>query len=256
MTKFFKNNFNNSKKSFANEAGFTIMEILVATTVFTVASVSIFGLFNYVLKINRRAEALRQASQGIRDFVEYMAKEIRNGQVYYFVSNGTNYTQKINGDNSAPCGPPGTPGTSATGADTYTEQENKVAVLNTDNVPECFYLGYGPGGSTAQNTYVGSGIFSKDTNPSSPGYNPNPALVVAKNGVPVPQSINPSNMRIDNLAFIVRPQKDPYTATGGLARRQPFVSIFLKATVQLGTGEIVPITYQTTVSSNKYDIPN
>lgn len=184
-----------------------------------------------------------------------MAKEIRNGQIYYFVSNGT-YTQKINNDNIAPCGPPGTPGNSATGADTYSSVENKLAIINTDNIPECFFLAYGAGGAGTVNNYVGAGIYSKDTNSVSAGYNPNPNLVIYKNGVTGLHAINPKNMRIDNLSFIIRPLKDPYTATGGYAKKQPLVSIFIKATVQLQTGEQVPVIYQTTVSSNKYDIPS
>lgn len=246
----------NKDSVFKNKSGFTVMEILVATTVFTVAAVSILGIFNYVLQINRRAQAIRQASQGVRDFIEFMAKEVRNGQVYYFVSNGTTYTQKINNDDNVPCAPPGNPGSPTTGVNTYSEQENKLAILNTENVPQCFYLGFGPQGASSQNTYVGNGVYGKNINASSPGYNPNPSLVIVKNGITEPQSINPPNMRIDNLVFVVRPQKDPYTYTGGLAKKQPMVSIYLKATVSLGTGEQVPITYQTTISSNKYDIPN
>ena len=62
-----------------NSAGFTLMEIVVATTLFAIVFSSLLGLFNYILKINRKSEALRQASQGARDFVEYLVKEIRNG---------------------------------------------------------------------------------------------------------------------------------------------------------------------------------
>ena len=37
---------------------------------------------------------------------------------------------------------------------------------------------------------------------------------------------------------------------------QPFVTIFAKFVANLPTGENVPIYYQTSVSSNQYDIPN
>jgi prepilin-type N-terminal cleavage/methylation domain-containing protein len=69
--------------------GFTLMEIVVSTTIFAIVAAAMMSLFNYVLKINRRSEALRQSAQGLRNFVEILAKDIRNGQIDYFVINGT-----------------------------------------------------------------------------------------------------------------------------------------------------------------------
>lgn len=244
IRKLIKNNFKFS--STKNQSGFTLMEIIVSTTIFAIFTTSLLGLFNYALKINRRTEALRQASQGVRDFMEFLVKEIRNGQIDYFVSNGTTLNP-----NFSPCTAPG-----SLGANTYGQSENKISIINTDNVKECIFLGYGPGGNGSLNSYVGNDIFTKNITSSDPNYNPKPNLVINKYGVTGSQAINPSNMRIDNLMFNIRPRKDPYTLNGGLAEVQPFVNILLKVTVQLPTGEQVPITYQTSVSSNKYDIPN
>ena len=72
------------------------MEIMVATVIFAIIFSSLLSLFNYVLKINRKTEALRQSAQGARDFVEFLVKEVRNGQIDYYVSNGQ-YTAKIGG---------------------------------------------------------------------------------------------------------------------------------------------------------------
>ena len=86
------------------QSGFTLMEITVATSIFAVVMVSLLSLFNYVLKINRESEALRQASQGMRNFVEYLVKEIRNGQIDYYVNSGTSLNSAFSP--SSPCVPP------------------------------------------------------------------------------------------------------------------------------------------------------
>jgi len=221
-------------KNKGGQAGFTLMEIMVATVIFAVIAVETLALFNYVLKINRRAEALRQAAQGVRDFVEFVVKEVRNGQIDYYVGNGTVYTPGI-----GPCVPPGVVGAPATGAATYSLQENRLGIINTDNIQECFYYGDSSG------TWMGGGNFTGGSN-----------LVLQKNGVSGAQILNPPNFHVDNLMFYIRPLKDPYTTTGGLAKVQPFVTIIIKFVVTLPTGEQVPIYYQTSVSSNKYDIPN
>jgi hypothetical protein len=51
---------------------------------------------------------------------------------------------------------------------------------------------------------------------------------------------------------------DPYTNNplGTLAKIQPSVTILAKFTASLPTGERVSIFYQTSVSSDKYDLPN
>ncbi len=63
--------------------GFTLMEIVVSTTIFAVTVTLMLSLFNYTLKINRRVQSLRQISQGTRNFTEVLAREIRNGQIDY-----------------------------------------------------------------------------------------------------------------------------------------------------------------------------
>jgi prepilin-type N-terminal cleavage/methylation domain-containing protein len=233
-------------QSVKSGAGFTLMEIMVATVIFAVTTVSLLSLFNSVLKINRRGEALRQAAQDARNFVEFLVKEIRNGQIDYYVNNGSTYGNYINGDNSKPCGPPGPFGATITNINvqpTYAQQSNWLGIINTDNVQECFYYATQDGSS-----YVGSGKFDFSGGGKY--------LVMEKSGISAIQQLNPANARVDNLMFLVRPQKDPYTAVGGLAKIQPSVVILIKFVVQLPTGEQVPIYYQTAVSENKYDIPN
>jgi len=231
--------------------GFTLMEIVVATTIFAIVFSSLLAMFNYVLKINRRSEALRQASQGARDFVEFLVKEIRNGKVDYYISNGSVYTSGVG---TSPCQPVGGSAGSnianPTTPSTYSLQDNKLGIINTDSVQECFYYG---NDSSPTPGYVGTNTFSA---PSGHKYN----LLMQKAGIAGVQVLNPPNMRIDNLMFVIRPICDPYTAScrdyvPGLPKIQPTITILIKFVAQLPTGEQFPIYYQTSVSSDKYDIP-
>jgi hypothetical protein len=61
---------------------------------------------------------------------------------------------------------------------------------------------------------------------------------------------------VETAAFFVRPASDPYYTSSGYVNVQPFVTMSLKFVVQLPTGEEVPIYYQTSVSTNKYDVPH
>jgi prepilin-type N-terminal cleavage/methylation domain-containing protein len=248
-------NISKPKKLPANQlksssAGFTLMEIMVATIIFTIVAVALLSLFNYVLKINRRSDALRQASQDMRNFVEFLVKEVRNGQIDYYVNNGLTYNNSyINNDSNVPCRPPGTLGGAVTSQPTYAQKSNWLGIITTDNFQECFYYAQSDG-----KTYVDAVGGSPATFDSAHG---GMYLALEKNGVTSIQTLNPPNARIDNLVFLVSPQKDPYSNVGGvLPKMQPVFEMIIKFEVQLPTGEQVPIYYQTAVSENKYDIPN
>lgn len=79
----FKNRLHNKRIFHESGAGFTLMEIVVATTIFVMTITLMLTLFNYTLKISRQAEALRQLTQGMRNFSEFLVKEIRNGKIDY-----------------------------------------------------------------------------------------------------------------------------------------------------------------------------
>src|SRR6185437_4211109 len=118
-----------SKSAKNRQSGFTLMEIVVATTIFAIAMIGLLSLFNYVLKINRRSQALTQASQGMRNFVEFLVKEVQNGQIDYDVVGGQTYSSGV-----GPCNPPGTTGAAvgSSAPSTYSSQENKLGIINTD----------------------------------------------------------------------------------------------------------------------------
>ena len=235
MQKF--QNKNHTQRSVNRNAGFTLMEIVVSATLFAVVSVALLSLFNYTLKINRQADALRQAAQGTRDFVEYVVKEVRNGQINYLTVGGLSQASAI-----GPCTPPsfsGVPTYTSVGS-TYGNMDNKIAITTDNGQQECMYYGDSSG------NYATTSIQFA---------NPNGTLVIQKVGE-ASQILNPANFKIQNLVFIVRPTKDPYSSLGGYVGIQPMVSIVIKFVTKLPTGEQVPIYYQTSVSTNKYDIPN
>ncbi len=224
-------------KKTKGQTGFTLMEIVVATTIFTVVFSALLTLFNYTLRINRRSEALRQATQGMRNFVENLVKEIRNGQVSYGVLDPG--ATQLSPD--FPIGPCTVPVNAASaGVSTYSSSENKLALVNTDSVEECIFF------ADANGNYAGTNVFSTSTGGT---------LVLQKNNL-APEILNTSNIKVEQLLFRIRPTKDPYVLAGGYSELSPVVSIFLKFTANLPTGENVPIYYQTSVATNQYDIPN
>lgn len=209
--------------------GFTLIEVVVATTIFAVVATAMMALFNYTLKINRRAEAVRQATQGIRNFTEFVVKIVRNGQIDYAVK------PDLSGPNTqvGQCPVP-----TVLGSDTYGQKENRLGLFTPENERWCLFLG------DANGIYVNPGNYSGET------------LVLQKE-TGQKEILNPPYFKIENLMFLIRPLENPYyTGPGGLIRTQPFVAIIMKAVAQLPTGEKQDIYYQTTVSSDKYDIPN
>jgi prepilin-type N-terminal cleavage/methylation domain-containing protein len=211
--------------------GFTIMEIVVATAIFAVVVSSMMALLDYTLRLNRRAEALRQSTQGMRNFVEFLVKEIRNGQIDYSVNSSHDGIE-------APIGPCPSPGT--LGSNTYTSasgKTNRLGVINLDGERECFYLGNASGAAVAVSTFTGQ------------------KLMLQKESLPA-EDLNPQNFTVEELAFFVQPRRDPYVDDGpGYARVQPFVTMSFKFVVQLPTREKVELYYQTSVSTAKYDVP-
>ena len=201
-----------------NSAGFTLMEIMVATTIFALLSTALMSLFNYTLKINRQSDALRQSTQGIRSMVETITKEIHNGQIDYSVQGGKDQANVT----GCPMAPPYTIGAVYNGGNVYNDSETRLGIITSAGARECIYLN------------------GQD-------------LWISKEGNPTPAKLNPPNFQVQQLIFYIRPRIDPYYRAAP-PKIQPFVSIMLYAKTKLPTGEIVPIYYQTALSTNKYDV--
>jgi Tfp pilus assembly protein PilV len=63
------------------QRGFTIMEALVATFLFSITMSSIVGIYLSTIKLHRRANAIRTVTENVRYISESMSKEIRNGNI-------------------------------------------------------------------------------------------------------------------------------------------------------------------------------
>lgn len=217
-----------------SKRGFTLMEIIVATAIFAVVALAMLSLFNSTLKINRKSEALRQATQGVRNFTEFLVKTIRNGQIDYSID-GANFLVK---NPVSPCPKPNPlVGNPHDGSNTYSNKENRLGIITPESERWCLFLG------DANGNFVPSGYTGE--------------TLVLRTEAGFTQILNPPYYQVENLMFIIRPQKDPYyNKAGGLIRTQPAVSLFMKVVTKLPSGDNFPIYYQTSVSSDKYDIPN
>ncbi len=118
------------------QQGFTLMEIVVATTIFASALTIMLALFNYTLQINRRVDAQRQSAQGTRNLMEYLVREIRNGKVDYLSSQGK-------------CTP-----------NYYDDNNAALAIINQAGELECFY-------AADNNLYIVKGEASSQLNPTN-----------------------------------------------------------------------------------------
>lgn len=198
------------RRQLGQQSGFTLMEIIVATAIFVTVVSSVLVLFDYVLKINRRVQGVRQVAQGSRNFTEILAREIRNGRVDY--SNVAGNCDVAN----------------------YSKLDNQSLAITTFNGEQvCLYL-----------------------DPQEPG-----KLKVERrnlSGAVTTESINPPNFTINpaSFRFIVRPTTYPDPLVPGSNKGvQPMVTIVAEFRVMAGTVDEQVIPYQTTISSDVYDIP-
>jgi prepilin-type N-terminal cleavage/methylation domain-containing protein len=220
--------------------GFTLIEVLVASSLFVVLVVALTNLFNTTLKINRRGDALRQATQGVRNFMEFLTKEVRNGQIYYWVDNGT----AVNTTDIGPCIHQSLGSKFYDGSPAGSGKVNKLGLINIEGIKECIYYADASGNAVLGNVFTAS-AGQKNT-------------IVIENQKGYKETLIPPNINVENLVFFVRPICDPYSAscTGGVPKVQPFVNVSAKFVLTLPTGEQVPIYYQTAIGTNKYDVPN
>ncbi len=192
-------------KNNRSQFGFTLMEIVVATAIFAIVVSSVLALFNYVLRINSKVQAIRQVSQGTRVFTEILSREIRNGRISY--------------SSFGSCNP----------AANYSSVNNKQLALVTYNGDKlCFYLN-----PTDEKLYM-ERINSSGT---------------------VTDAINPTGFTINDSSFhfVVKPATDPFVSNQGI---QPFVTIMAEFVAKKNGRDQVVVPYQTTISSDVYDLPS
>ncbi len=65
------------------QKGFTLIEAVVATSVFAFVISSILGVYVATLQLDRKTRAQRAVAQNGRFIMEFLAKEVRNGTISY-----------------------------------------------------------------------------------------------------------------------------------------------------------------------------
>jgi prepilin-type N-terminal cleavage/methylation domain-containing protein len=219
-----------AKKPKRFSSGFTLMEVMVSVTIFAGVITLVLSLFNYTLRIYRKVEAQRQVSQSVRTTMEFLVKEIRNGQVDYGIVDGLSVDVPVD---SAHCPLPADRSQS-----TYsTADHTHIGVINVDGERECIYWVHDPD-PTKQNDPTNNNLYIK------------------KLSVATASQINPPNVKLKDLRFYVSPLHDPYSDSPSLAEQEPLVTILAYVSVTLPTGEVRTVPYQTTVSTYAYDIPS
>lgn len=291
--------FNNKQKRSISlcmrQGGFTITEVVVAVAIFSFVVTAMMVLLNYTLRINRKTEAVRQTAQSIRNFVEFITKEMRNGQIDYSTDSTSAPITAV-----SPCpAPQSLAGSPALLTDTYgpgvsstdtaynsgsfpgyrtaylnDNSDTHVGIINSAGERECFFWGKTVSTGTYDKSkngidYTDSPVCSYTASPPAACSNGSIAdgesldsLLMTKEavaGTSSVQIINPPNVQVTFLRFFVRPAHDPYTehqqGNNDRPRVQPSLSMLMQFRVSLPTGETVLVPYQTTISSDDYGIP-
>ena len=108
---------NSTHRGQRTQRGFTLIEAIVATALFTVLVGAVINVYLYTVKLNRRTTSVRAVSENSIFISEFLSKEIRNGQVDY----------GLNGSVPSPCSSLPTSGAS-------------LAIYNVTGDHDCFYL--------------------------------------------------------------------------------------------------------------------
>src|SRR3989344_9193253 len=71
------------------QSGFSLIEALVAATIFAIAATSMTGVYLAVQRLNQAARSLTAVQQNARFVMEDISKIVRNGQVNYAAYGGS-----------------------------------------------------------------------------------------------------------------------------------------------------------------------
>ena len=206
-------------------SGFTLVEILVSMTIFLSVSGLIIGTYNYVLRLNQRAQNIRLASDNARYLMEYLTREIRNGKIDY-ESGRSIYCDSTGGDIPVPS--------------TY------LPIVNIEGERECFYFG-----DIARNSNDAQGGGIAPTGGLDLSYEYMWVQKISGGVTLAPASLNDGGVKIKNLRFYVLPEDDPYNSVNP---RQESVTITCQIVASIDPRNTITIPFQTTISLPLYDI--
>lgn len=205
-------------RTIKTQAGFTLVEVIVATAIFVVVVSAMLSLFDYTLKVNRRVQALREVAQGTRTFAETLTREVRNGEIDY-----SSWTTECDIENY--------------NESTALAFRKSLALTSRTGEKLCFYF---------------------DTNGTPEDVDDSFKLKKRTLNGDITATVFGSNrFRIvpSTFRFFVVPSENPKVAPyPGI---QPYVTIAAQFELDLNesTGNTL-INYQTTISTDVYDIPH
>lgn len=193
-----------------SNCGFTLIEILVSTAIFTIVLSALTAAFVYISQLQRRTNAIRAANDNVRYVSDFLSKEIRNGSLLPISSSSLN-----------PC---------ASYVATNVQSHNWLQIINVNGDQECFYLGA-----------AGSG-----GNPGSVSSN-GPELWIVKQpagaaSALATQSLNLSAAQITNITFTV----ENYNPTN--PSLQPFVTIQGTVVSNKDPQDVVSVPFETSIT--------
>lgn len=211
-------------------AGFTLVEMLVATSLFSVVILSATDIFIRVQHAQRQAAVLEKTQSISRFILTRMAQEIESGSIdydYYY----------------------GTPSTPTPGDNSFSKREDarifsRTLALRTAEGERLLFTTRPKGQTDFDIPCVDDTV--------------SPCLIIATSA-PTTQAerMNPPGYTIQKLLFVITPGKDPFVvdpvSNDFLANAQPKVTIMLsvRSTVA-GIKTPFDLTTQTTVSTREY----
>ena len=74
---------NRIERKTSSENGFSIIEVMVAFTIFTFIMITAIGALTSIISANRKAQSIKSAMNNLNFAVESMARNIRVGTTYY-----------------------------------------------------------------------------------------------------------------------------------------------------------------------------
>jgi len=80
------------KKNINNEKGFSLMELLVATSIFVIIALASLSIYSATLRASQKSLALTRIQQEAQLIMQVLAKKIRNSHVNY---NYSGYTKPL-----------------------------------------------------------------------------------------------------------------------------------------------------------------
>ena len=72
--------------------GFTLVELMVSVSVFTIVMISVLGTLLAIVEANRKAQSLKLAMNNLNFAIEKMARDIRSGDTFTCLNTGSSET--------------------------------------------------------------------------------------------------------------------------------------------------------------------